>query len=258
MSAFNDVMKKYMENANSDSVGFGLEAPLYRRVAALGNIPVSAAGVDVWPGASLYPFKTTATTMEVFSVNAADTNGGTGAWTIQVNGLDQDYNEKSEVITLNGASAAMSATTYIAINSAFVLTSGSGFTNAGDINIRDSGGGTVRQIIKAGYGNTRSSVYTVPAGYTLSDISTFGCINRIAAGGQINYVTMATGQRSSTGNVRLPLEFTFSSGQPYRHDAVPGIITQEKQSFFLRCNAQSAAVDVTGAWLGVLKKNNPT
>jgi len=257
MSSINDALKKYMENSNADSIGFGLEAPLYRRIVALGNIPASAAGVDIWPAATLYPFKTTATTMEVFSTNVADTNGGTGAWTVQVNGLDANYNEVSEVITLNGGAVPM-VNTYIAINNSFVISSGTGTTNAGDINIRDSVGGTVRQIIKGGYGVSRSSIYTVPAGHTLSDISTFGCINRIAGGGQINYVTMATGQRAQSGNIRLPLEFTYSSGQPYRHDAVPGIITGEKQSFFLRCVAQSASVDVTGAWLGILKKNVPT
>ena len=100
-------------------------------------------------------------------------------------------------------------------------------------------------------------MYTVPAGHTLSEISMFGCINRIAAGGQANYITMSTGQRFTSGNIRLPLEFTFSSVGPYRHDAIPGIISPERSTFFLRITAQSAAVDVTGAWLGTLKRNVP-
>lgn len=253
----NDAMKRYMENSIADSIGFGTEAPNYRRIAALGNIPASSANTDVWPLGTLYPFKTTATTMEVVSANAADTAAGTGAQTILVNALDVNYNEVVETVILNGGTVAMTGT-YIAINNAFVLTSGSGFTNAGDISIRDSGAGPVRQVIKAGYGVSRSSVYTVPAGHTLSEISVFGCINRIAAGGQANYITMSTAQRNPNGNIRLPLEFTFSSVGPYRHDAIPGIITTERNTFFLRLTAQSAAVDVTGAWLGVLKRNVPT
>lgn len=256
MSTINDALKRFADNQAGDPVGFGTEAPNFRRIASLGNTTVSAANTDVWPAGILYPFKTTATLMEVFSANAADTNGGTGAWTIIVNGLDPNYNEVSETVVLNGSTVAM-VNTYIAINNAFVVTSGTGFTNAGDISIRDVSAGPVRQIIKAGYGVSRSSIYTVPAGHTLSEISAFGCINRISAGGQANYITMATGQRTSNGNIRLPLEFTFSSVGPYRHDALPGIITPERTTFFLRITAQSTAVDVTGAWLGILKRNVP-
>jgi hypothetical protein len=256
MGSINDALKRYMENSVADPIGFGTESPNYRRIASLGNIGVSSAGTDVWPLGTVYPFKTTATTVEVFCSSASDTNGGTGAWTIVVNGLDTNYNEISETVILNGGVQALVGT-YIAINNAFVSSSGITNSAVGDISIRDSGGGTVRQVIKAVYGVSRSSVYTVPAGYTLSEISVFGCINRVAAGGQANYITMSTGQRNPTGNVRLPLEFTFSSVGPYRHDAVPGIITTERNSFFLRITAQSAAVDVTGAWLGVLKRNVP-
>ena len=257
MSTFNDVLKVYMEHGEADPIGFSLVNPPYRRIGALGNVPVSAANIDIWPGGILYPFKSTATTMEVFSTNAADTAAGVGARTLVVNGLDANYNEISETVTLNGATVAM-VNTYIAINSAFVATSGSSNGSVGDIHIRDSGGGTVRGIVDAVYGTMRSSIYTVPAGHTLSVISTFGCVNRVTAGGQANYITMATGQRISNGTIRLPLEFTFSSTAPYRHDAKPGIVTTERNSFFLRCTAQSAAVDLTAAWLGILKKNVPS
>lgn len=257
MSTINDTMKLWMEGSGADNIGFGLQSSVYRRMAALGNTAVSAANTDIWPGGILYPFKTTATQMEVVGTNVEDSSAGTGARTIILNGLDSNHVEVSEIITLNGLTPVPTVNTFIAINSGAVLTSGSAHGNVGDIQIRDIGGGTVRNIIDAVYGTMRQSVFTVPAGHTLSVISTFGCINRTAAGGQTNYITMATGQRLLNGTIRLPLEYTFSSVNPYRHDARPGIITTEKNSFFLRCTAQSAAVDLTGAWLGVLKKNNP-
>jgi hypothetical protein len=254
MTSINDVMKTMMEHGAGDPIGFG-QVNGYRRVAALGSTAVSAANTDVWRGGILYPFKTTATLMEVVSSSANDTAAGTGAQTVLVQGLDANYNEVQETVIMNGTTAVAMVNTYIAINTCFVTATGSGFTNAGDISIRDTGGGTVRQIIQAGYSFARSSVYTVPAGYTLSEISMFACVNRQAGGGQINYITVSTGQRLSNGTIRLPLEFTISSGGPYRHDAEPGIITTEKNSFFLRITAQSAAVDLTAAWLGKLKKN---
>ena len=257
MTTINDVLKRYMEHQAGDIVGFGLD-PTYRRVAALGNTAVSAAGTDVWAGGVVYPFKTTATLMEVVSTSVNDAVAGTGATSIIVQGLDPNYNEVSETVLLNGTTAVPTVNTYIAINACFVTGAGVGATNAGTISIRDVGGGTVRQIIPVGYSISRSSVYTVPAGYTLSEISMFACVNRVSAGGQANYITVATGQRTaSSGVIRLPLEFTVSSTGPYRHDAEPGIITTERNSFFLRITAQSAAVDFTAAWLGKLKKNVP-
>lgn len=258
MSSINDIQKRYMEHQSGDIVGFGLD-PIYRRIASLGNTAVSAANTDVWAGGILYPFKTSATGMEVVSSSANDAVAGTGATSIVVQGLDANYNEIVETVLMNGTTAVPTVNSFIAINSCFVTGSGVGATNAGAISIRDVGGGTVRQIIPAGYSISRSSVYTVPAGYTLSEISMFACVNRVAAGGQANYITVATGQRiSSSGVIRLPLEFTVSSVGPYRHDAEPGIITTERNSFFLRITAQSAAVDFTAAWLGKLKKNVPT
>lgn len=256
-NTINDALRQWADGNEADNIGFSLQSPNYRRMAALGNVTASSANADVWPGGTLYPFKTTATQMEVVATNAADTAAGTGARTIVLNGLNTDYVEISEVVTMNGLTPVPTVNTFIAINSGAVLTSGSSFGSVGDIQIRDIGGGTVRNIIDAIYGTMRQSIFTVPAGHTLSVISTFGCVNRTAAGGQINYITMATGQKLQNGTIRLPLEFTFSSGNPYRHDARPGIITTEKNSFFLRCTAQSASVDLTGAWLGILKRNVP-
>lgn len=256
--SINDAMNRFMTNSVADPIGFGLEAPNYRRIAALGNVSTSAAGIDVWRGGTLYPFKTTATLMEAVSSSVNDAPAGTGALTILVQGLDSNYNEVSETVVMNGTTAVALVNTFIAINTCFVLTAGTGGVNAGDISIRDAGGGTVRQIIQAGYSISRSSVYTVPAGYTLSEISMFACVNRQAAGGQANYITVSTGQRLVNGVIRLPLEFTVSSTSPYRHDAEPGIITGEKNSFFLRITAQSAVVDFTAAWLGILRKNVPS
>lgn len=239
------------------AVGFGLLAGC-RRITALGNNPdIDQASLpeDIWSGGGLYPWKTSATTMEAISVSANDAAAGTGARTILVNGLDANYDEISETVTLNGTNAVAMTKTYLRINSALIMSAGSGKTNDGDISIRDSGGGTVRSIIPAGYGITRQASYTVPAGHTLAIHSQL--FNILRGSGLAVDVTIANFIQSPNGFYRMPLEIDVD-GNPYRHDGVPAIMVSEKNDYTLRCTAASSSTDtnVTGAWLGILVKNS--
>lgn len=109
--------------------------------------------------------------MTVSSSSANDTSAGTGARTIVVQGLDADYNEVTETVTLNGQTAVTMTASLLRVNYAYVATAGSANSAAGDIYI---GTGlvtagvpaTVYDIIKLDYNNTTTGSYTIPAGYT--------------------------------------------------------------------------------------------
>lgn len=237
------------------SVGYGL-VPGYRRVAALGNNPDVDAGApeDVWTGGGLYPWMTAATSLEILSASAVDAAAGTGARTVLINALDINHVEVPLTLTLNGVTPVALPQQIYRINSALVMTAGSGEVNAGDITIRDLGGGTVRAIIPTGYGVTRQSMFTTPAGHTLQVTSNLFCFNRASAGAR--FATFATFFRSPAGVRRLPLEITIGDEPPYRHDGLPGLIVPEKNDFALRCTfASNNDSDVTAAWLGVLRNN---
>jgi hypothetical protein len=100
-----------------------------------------------------------------------DTAAGTGARTVVIEGLDADYVEITETVTLNGQSAVLTAASFLRINYAYVATAGSTKSAAGDIYI---GTGTltagvpatVYDIIKFNYNNTITGCFTVPAGHT--------------------------------------------------------------------------------------------
>lgn len=157
-------------------------------------------------------------------------------------------------MTLNGLTPVAIPTSLFRINSALIMSAGTGKTNAGNISVRDSGGGTVRGIIPTGYGITRQAVYTVPAGNTLSILSQLISINRST--GVSRFVTIANFVQSSLGFYRLPLELSVGDPVPYRHDGNPGIVLAEKTDYCLRCTATSSDnTDVTAAFLGVLKSN---
>ena len=130
------------------------------RVTALGNRVGINTGVpeDVWTGGLDYPWMSAATSLEIVSDNAADTSSGTGARTVTISGLDTNFRQVSQTVSMNGTTAAAIPTQLIRINSARVLTSGTGKTNAGILTVRDSGAGTTRALISAGVGITRQSV----------------------------------------------------------------------------------------------------
>lgn len=238
------------------AVGLNL-IPGCRRVTALGNNPdvdLATLPEDIWSGGGLYPWMTASTALEIVSTSANDAAAGTGARTVLIQGLDINYLEVSQTITLNGTTPVAIPTALFRINSALIMSAGTGKVNAGDINIRDVVGGTIRAIIPLGYGLTRQSIYTVPAGKTLSIHSQF--FNNIRAGGTIRDTTIANFIQSPNGFYRLPLELDVD-GNPYRHDGTPGIILPEKTDYAHRVMFTSAANDtnVTSAILGVLFDN---
>jgi hypothetical protein len=144
----------------------------HRSVTIFGfNPDVDTTQVSIWPLPSLISYPTTALQMTVSSTSANDTSAGTGARTIVVEGLDADYNEVSETVTMNGQTAVTMTKSLLRVNYAYVATAGSGNSAAGDIYI---GTGTVTagipattyEIIKFDYNDTTTGSYTVPAGYT--------------------------------------------------------------------------------------------
>jgi hypothetical protein len=135
------------------------------------NAVVGNSIETIWQQGGLYSYPPSATTMTVSSSNANDTSAGTGARTVQIVGLDGDYNEISETIILNGQTAVTTTNSFLRVNRGIVLTAGSGGVNAGIIYV---GTGTVTSGVPAniyttinGDGTNQSlqSFWTVPANY---------------------------------------------------------------------------------------------
>jgi hypothetical protein len=116
-------------------------------------------------GGGLYPFPTTATTASIVSSDANDTSAGTGARTVRISGLDADFLEVSEVLTLNGATPVVGSQLFFRVILVVVLTAGSGGENAGEVDVTvDS---SVVATINASENQTHIGAYTVPANNTL-------------------------------------------------------------------------------------------
>ena len=135
------------------------------------NPDVDTSEESVWPDGGTIPHPTTASVLKISSSSADDTALGTGARTVTIVGLDGNYNQVSESVTLSGQTAVNTANSYLYINQFYVTSVGSGGVNAGDIN---AGTGVVTagvpavlyDLIYTGYNNRTTGHYCVPAGYT--------------------------------------------------------------------------------------------
>ena len=88
--------------------------------------------------------------------------GGTGALTIQIYGLDENYDEQNETVNLNGTTSVNTVNSYTMIYRMIVRTAGSGGQNAGDITATAATDGTVTAQITATYNQTTMAIYQVP------------------------------------------------------------------------------------------------
>jgi len=125
----------------------------------------------VWAEGGIYGYLSSATTLKVSSSSANDTSAGTGARTVTLTGLDANYDELTETVTLSGQTAVDTTNSFIRINRMIVNTAGTGEQNAGVIY---AGTGTVTAGVPAnkyatiavGDNQTLMGLWTVPRGYT--------------------------------------------------------------------------------------------
>lgn len=235
----------------AQAVGLGLVAT-DRIVLGLGhNGAVSSVPADIWPGGGVYPWMAAATSLEILSASAADAAAGTGMRTGTISGLDANYAQISDVLTLNGTTAVALPRQYLRINSLVGATAGSGAINAGQITVRDAGGGTTRCVMEAGYGTARQSQFTVPAGFTLSIQGITLSINRPTSQRDC---TVASYVRLFGAPYRLALELSVD-GNPFQGSIPPGATFPEKTDFGFRCTYVSQTnTDITAFWQGLLRK----
>lgn len=207
---------------------------------------------DVWEGGGVYPFDTTAQSLEIVSSDGADVSNGTGARTVTVIGLDANYVAKSEVVTMTGGTAAALPGTWMRVHRCSVATAGSGEVNAGTLTVRIAGAGATRLVVGAGDGQTLMAVYTIPAGTTgyLYHYYVTGNATPVAPTMDVNLWT-----RTNAGVRNLKHQQAMSSGQALDYwFAIPFRIT-EKTDVWIRAASSVNNTDVCGGFDLVLVTN---
>ena len=120
------------------------------------NPSVGTSFETVWDAGGIYAYPSSAVAMTVTS-DAAGTDNGVE---VTVVGLDTDYNEVSDTVTLAGVGTATTTQTFIRVYRAYV-SNGTAPTD----NIVIANTGTTYAQITYPYNQTLMAVYTIPAGY---------------------------------------------------------------------------------------------
>ena len=115
----------------------------------------------IWDGSNVYTYPSSAAVLALTSTSDSD-----AAKTVRVIGLDQDWVEREETVTLHASTpstvAVNTTTTFIRV---YRMYNNGSSSYVGDIQAKI--GATVHAQITAGNGQTLMAVYTVPAGKTL-------------------------------------------------------------------------------------------
>jgi len=166
------------------------------------NPDVNGTEETIWDVGGIYAYPGSAVAMTV--TTDAGTPANDNGVQVLVSGLDADYNEVSEEVTLAGSGTATTTQTFLRVNRAYV--SGSQ-APTGNLNITN--GGTTYARITLGENQTLMALWTVPAGYT----AFLDHVNIATGTTNANqYVTAQIVQRQLGGVFRVMMKQTLGSG----------------------------------------------
>ena len=199
--------------------------------------PLATTLETVWNGpAAANPFlPTSAAVLNITSDVAGDT-----AIPVTIQGLDADYREIEETVTLNGTTIVNTTQQFIRVNRAF----NSGSTEAtGNISINH--GANVLAYIAAGYNQTLTSQYTVPAGKTLYLFS----VLKTAGKGSDTELSFMSRELNKVWRVKHVVHLLET---PVEHDYLFPQRFNEKSDIRVQGFSRSTATDVTASYEFVL------
>lgn len=158
-----------------------------------------------------YPYITTASTI------AATSSANSGA-TIEVQGLDENYNEAVEEITIGGAA---SQTTFIRVFRAKMIDE----TNTAHVTFTRTSDSVVVAQIRANNGQTLMAVYTIPAGKTGYLLKFQGTMDKANAPVKFKFFARP---HSNGSAYNLKGQFGTQGGNPITYDYPVPLVFAEK------------------------------
>lgn len=161
---------------------------------------------DLWTYGGEYANHVSLTTsgLTIASSSAADAAAGTGARTIDIHYLDENFVEGQETVTLDGVNNVPTvAQNIIRVNDVHVMSVGTGLVAAGNITVTHDMSGSILGHVPAGSNASRTAHFTVPAGKTL-------------------YITDFQGGVGNQSGNRMA-EFTLRSTTSHGDELTPGV-----------------------------------
>jgi hypothetical protein len=203
------------------------------------NRSIETSYETVWNnGGGLYQFLSSASTLTLVSDSAADTMG------IYISGLDENYQEVTDLVSLNGLTPVVSNQAFYRVNQVTIVSG----ENTGNITV--TAGAVEQAYIEAGLGNAQGIIYTVPAGkslYIYTAHFTSGTVN------PNKYLFSRGCTVSSSGRVNRFWESTFATNISF--DLTVPFRVPEKTDFTLEAKSSSSSNELS-VYLGCVLMEN--
>lgn len=175
----------------------------------------------LWGKASAYVFPSSAQQMQVKSSSGSDTMD------LLILGLDSNYDEISETVTLTGTSVVTTTKSFLRLNDAIILSG----NNVGTIDLGDdlAGSATFYKSIRAGDGRCQDSFYTVPRDhcfllYRIDAFSSDGTSSKVAF--FRNVVTNPSGRTLAVARTGFRDNMHIMRQMPFKYDEMTDIQLQ--------------------------------
>ena len=211
-----------------------------------GDIDTATVPEWIWENGGVYTGfpDGDAETLRIVSTDANDAAAGTGAQTVTVVGLDENWLIQSETLTLNGTTPATGTLLFRRVHTASVQTSGSTNTafNAGTITVSHSTTtANVFLTIQPGRNQSNAAVYTVPDGKIGIKVNLRVEVDRGNASTISGYVYV----REFGKSPRLRRPFTASNTSGFYEEPYGGLTYPAKTDIGIivtACSANNTAV----------------
>ena len=136
---------------------------------------------DIWDAGGEWVAPTIARIHDIASTSTNDSSLDKGMRTVNIQGLDANFDLQSETVVLNGTTNVPTVNSYTRIFRMYGETFGSDSTNLGDITATAQTDATVTAQITTGKGQTLMAIYTIPNGKTGYVTQGFCSMNRAGA-----------------------------------------------------------------------------
>jgi len=207
----------------------------------------SAAAEDVWGYGGKWVAPTQARTHQIVSTSTNDDGNpvGTGARTVKIFGLDANFDEIAEILTLDGITNVPTTKEYTRIYRMEVKTAGSGGSNAGTITATADTDGTVTSSIGVGDNQSQMAIYTIPRGYEgrmkFLDIH-IDPTNAVT-------VTLKMLSRKNGSPWRTRFRTLHSNGAPSEHhEFFPGKLFEEREDIVIEITSSVNNLEVSSSF----------
>ena len=138
--------------------------------------------------------------IDVVSGSGSDDVGSTGATEVTVTYLDDNFNQYTQAVAMNGATEVeMTEQNISFIQKAEVTASGTGLAAAGAITIADVTGGGVHALIDAGSKETGNCTWKIPAGHSGYIHGFWYDVDSVAAGQGTAEIALQVAHADSSG-----------------------------------------------------------